>query len=1026
MLSLQAFRRANNIAGWLVFLVATLVYAITVERTASFWDCGEFIAVSSKLMVPHPPGAPFFLLLGRMASFLAADDLQIAYWINMLSVFSSSFTILFLYWTIVLLARKFTTPDLNGQFDMGQVAGMIGSGIVGALTYTFSDSFWFSAVEAEVYAMSSFFTALVVWAMLKWEHIEDEAAANRWIIFIAYMMGLSIGVHLLNLLTIPALGLVYYFKKNKIFSWYTLGINFAVCGLIVGFINFGIIPGFPSLAAKFELIFVNGLSMPFGTGAAFFIMLLVGALVYGIWYSVKQQNLWLNTGLLSLVFILVGYMSYGLVLIRSNQNPPIDENNPEDVMTFVSYLKREQYGDRPLIFGQTFAAERIDTEIGEELYRKDEVSGKYVVFDRKPIPVFDNENQMLFPRIYSSDGDHVRLYREWLGLKEGEKPTMGDNVRFFFKFQFGHMFLRYFMWNFSGRAGDDKEADWLRPWSPSSPPEEVALTKSYDNFYMLPLILGLLGFFFHYSKERNGWGIVMVLFMILGPILVFYLNSPPVEPRERDYVYVGAFYAFTIWIGLGVQAVWELFQKYLKGIAGASVATLICLIVPFLMGFKSWDNHNRNNRFLSVDQARNTLASCAPNAVLFTGGDNDTFPLWYVQEVEKFRQDVRVVVLSYLSTDWYIDQLKRQSHESKPLPISLDKLNYLQGKNDYVPVVDRDNTNRPIMLKKWLELLNKNDSRVLVQLSDGTYTGTLPSKKLQLAVDSAAVIAKGIIPKGKENRIPKFIEIEVGGSHIFKNDLMILDMIASSNWDRPIYFNNTSANTTNLSFLKYLQMEGMAYRFLPIVGENDGETGEVNTEATLKNLEKFAFRGLQDINNYHDEEFRKFGSNYRNVYLRLAYALMGEGKKEEARKVIKNCMTKLPDPAMPYNYYMPRFVDVMLLLDMDKEALEVANKVFGRAQESIEFIRKHQLQSDFSYEDLQMRSQFLMQQLSAVYRAAESRASQRIDYIKQAQAAKQDALVPDAAKELPELEKRQKEYAALAKKFAEALGKYTQ
>ncbi|TAF31690.1 MAG: DUF2723 domain-containing protein [Cytophagales bacterium] len=1024
MLSLQAFRRANDVAGWLVFLVATIVYALTVERTASFWDCGEFVAVSSKLMVPHPPGAPFFLLVGRMFSMLAMDDLQIAYWVNMLSVLSSSFTILFLYWTIVLLTRKYVLPNTDGNFDMGQVVGLIGSGAVGALAYTFSDSFWFSAVEAEVYAMSSFFTALVVWAMFKWEHIEDEAAANRWIIFIAYMMGLSIGVHLLNLLTIPALGLIYYFKKTKTVNWFGLATTMAISGLIVGFINFGIIPGFPSLAAKFELVFINGLGLPFGTGAALFVLLLVAGLVYGIMYSIRTKNVLLNTALLSLVFILVGYTSYGLVLIRSNQNTPIDENNPEDVMTFVSYLKREQYGDRPLIFGQTFAAERIDTEIGEELYRKDETTGKYVVFDRKPIPIYDNENQMLFPRIYSSDGDHVRLYREWLDLPEGQKPTMGDNLRFFFKYQIGHMFLRYFMWNFAGRAGDDKEADWLRPWSASDPPLEVSITKAYDNFYMLPLILGLLGFFFHYTKERKGWGIVMLLFMILGPILVFYLNSPPVEPRERDYVYVGAFYAFAIWMGLGVQAIWDMLQKAFKGVSGAAIATAIGLLVPALMGFKSWDNHNRNNRYLSVDQARNTLASCAPNAVLFTGGDNDTFPLWYVQEVEKFRQDVRVVVLSYLSTDWYIDQLKRELHESKPLPISLDKLNYLQGKNDYVPVVDRDNSNRPIKLKTWMELLNKNDSRVQIQLSDGTFTGTLPSKKLQLPVNKAEVLAKGIIPKGKENRIPEFIEIDVTNNHIFKNDLMILDIIATSNWDRPIYFNNTSANTTNLGFLKYLQMEGMAYRLLPIVGNEEGETGEVNTEQTLKNLKQFSFRGLQDPNNYHDEEFRKFGSNYRNVFLRLAYALMAEGKKDEARQVIKDCMKYLPDPAMPYNYYMPRFVDVMLLLDMDAEAQQVANTVFGRAKENMDFIKKNNLESNFNYGELKMRSQFLLQQLSAVYRAAENRASQRLEFIKQVQAAKQDTLVPNAEQELPVLQKRQQEYAAVAKKYAESLAAY--
>jgi len=1003
------FSKLNTLIGWLVFLVAFVTYTATVEQTASFWDCGEFIAVSYKLEVPHPPGAPFFLLVGRMFSFLALGDTQqVAFAINMLSVTASAFTILFLFWTITLLARKIFQEDESGAPHGGDKIAVLGAGAIGALAYTFSDSFWFSAVEAEVYGLSSFFTAFVIWAMLKWERVKDEAEANRWILLIAYMMGLSIGVHLLNLLATPALALIYYYRKTENPTWPGVAKALGVGLAILFFIN-GIIPGLPSIAGKFEILFVNSFGLPFGMGAALFAAMVFGGVIYGILWSMKQSKVVYNVAFLALAFILIGYSSYTLVLIRSNFNPPIDENNPEDAMSFVSYLKREQYGDRPLLFGHHFASKRVDTEQGSPVYQKGKE--EYEIVDHRLTPVYEDNGKMLLPRIYSQQGSHVQLYREKLGLREGEEPRMIHNLRYLFSHQIGHMFFRYFMWNFAGRQHDDKEAGWTTPFSPATDlPEDLARNKSRNNFYMLPLLLGILGFFFQLRRQEGGWLFTTLIFLIMGVGLVFYLNSPPVEPRERDYVYVGAFYAFAIWIGFGVLALYELLRKTISGVGGAGAAIVISAIVPFLMGFQGWDNHNRTGRFLSVDQARNALASCAPNAILFTGGDNDTFPLWYVQEVEGFRTDVRVVVLSYFATDWYVDQAKMKMNESEPLPISFPRELYRQGTNDFLPVYEDDRAKNGIDLDTYLKLIRKNDKRVKAPLVDGTEAFILPSKKLVLKVDSAEVVKiPGLIPEGKEDRIVDQIEVKVKGSHILKSDLMILDLIAG-NWERPIYFNNTSAHTTNLELRDYLQMEGMTYRFTPIKASIPGETGEVNTKKMLENLEKFQFRGCQDPSTFNDEEYKKFAANFRNLYYRLAYELMVKGQREKSKEVLDKALATFPDEVIPYNYYMPRYAELYMLLGDDETAKHLTEVVGNRAIENLEFLLKHNL-VNFNYQDMRDRSLMILSQLAQGFDRAQQRAERRI---RQLEATGTD---PD---ELKELQSRLQFFQESNKKYGDA------
>ncbi len=980
----MTFKKLNDIVGWIICIIATAVYVMTLEETASFWDCGEFIAVSYKLMVPHPPGAPLFLLLGRMFSFLAMGDVErVAYWINMISVLSSSFSILFLYWSIVLLGKKLIAAPENGsEYSLSQQITLIGAGAVGALAYTFSDSFWFSAVEAEVYGMSSFFTAFVVWAMLKWETIDNQVLANKWLVLIAYMMGLSIGVHLLNLVTIPALGLIYYYKKYpKITQWGLIS-TMAISGGIIILVMYFVIPGLPSIAGKFEVFFVNTIGLPFGSGALLFASLFLGGVVYGLIYSIKKQNEILNTALLGFAFILIGYASYGLILIRSNANTPIDENNPEDVMSFVSYLKREQYGDRPLIYGRTFSSERTSAEQTDPMYRKGK--DKYEIYDYKTEATYSDE--MFLTRMHSQGEDHPQLYREWANIPEGKKPNFIHNIVYLFKYQLGHMYFRYFLWNFSGRDGDDKEAGWLNPFSNSDIPAS-AKSKAHDNFYMLPLILGFVGLFFQLSRDEKNFAMVMMLFFLTGIALVLYMNSPPVEPRERDYIYVGSFYAFAIWIGFGVIALSEWTRKFIKDhTLRPALATLLCMAVPAMMGAKGWDNHNRSNRFHSIDQARNTLSSCAPNAVLFTGGDNDTFPLWYVQDVEGFRTDVRVVVLSYLATDWYIEQLKRKMNKSEPLPISFDYEQFKSGKNDYIPFLDRGESKQleaGIDLKTYMKWVKDANENILVELQGGGFTPSLPSKNFVLNIDSAKVAQMNIVPENKKARIARQMRfgLRQGSTALFKSDLMILDMLATSDWKRPLYFNNTSANTIAVELRNYLQMEGLAYRVVPYRTEG-GDLGEVDTGITYENMKKFQFRGFDDPNAYHDEEYKKFAASERNAFFRLAQQFANEKNNEKAKEILNLSLSTIPDKTIPYDYYIPRYVELFHQLGEHKQAQGLADTLATRAVEGLEYIIKNNLY-DFSNSTLKDKSLLVLNQLSVLYGRAVQREEGRIQKLEE-------------------------------------------
>ena len=938
------FKRTNTITGWIVFAIAFLTYALTVEKTASFWDCGEFIACAFKLQVPHPPGAPFFLLIGRIFSMFALDDVtKVAFWVNMQSVLCSAFTILFLFWTITHLAGKWIGKK-EEALNSGEIVLILGSGIVGALAYTWSDSFWFSAVEAEVYAMSSFFTAIVIWAVFKWEKIEDPAKENRWLIFIAYLTGISIGVHLLNLVTIPALALVYYFKKYPKPRVFGGLMAFAGGLLVLGIINSGIIPGLPGMAGKFELFFVNSLGLPYKSGVLFFGILFLGTLVWGIRYSHKDGKVLLNTCLLSLAFVLMGYASYLTVLVRSEYNPPINENDPSSVLSFVSYLKREQYGSRPLLYGPSFTSRPVGQKPETSVYIKKD--GKYVVQGHRYDYAYEPGSSMLFPRMYSTQPGHPQLYQQMTGLAEGQKPTIIQNLFFLFSHQLGHMYWRYFLWNFAGRESDIEGAGTLLPWDLfKTYPSSIIKNKAHNNFYMLPILLGIAGIVALYFKNKKDLLVLGLLFFLTGVALVIYLNSPPVEPRERDYIYVGSFYIFCIWIGFGVLAIADFLKKWMGNHVKTSVmASALSLIIPVIMVAKGWDNHNRSNRYHSVDFAKNLLNSCAPNAILFTGGDNDTFPLWYVQEVEGFRTDVRVCVQTFLGADWYIRQLKRKINKSEALPLSLDTNSYAFGKNDYLPFYEIPGVKSGINLKEYLQLIRQQNKAIQVPLTSGETASILPSSVLFLPVDTKEVQKMNIVKKELLPMLTDSMSWTIGKSDLYKGDLVMLDIIATNNWKRPVYFSSTMGSSNNLGLKEYMQLEGYTYRLLP-VRVPGAQDGYVNSDVMYNNLmNKMFWRELDNDKTYYDQTY--LGSpiaTARIAFLRLTNQLIAENRKEEAKKVINKALAVMPDKSIPYDQISSNYIGLLFELGENKKALDTAKTMALRANENLNFAKKNEV-----------------------------------------------------------------------------------
>lgn len=966
---MRSYKIVNDLVGWLVFCVATATYLLTLEPTASFWDCGEFAACAYKLLIPHPPGAPLFLLLGRIFSLFALGDVtKVAVWINALSGLSSSFTVLFLFWTITMMARKLLV-GVKGEPDGPQTALIMGAGAVGALAFTYADSFWFSAVESEVYAMSALFTAFVVWAMLKWERVADEPDSDRWLVLIAYAVGLSIGVHLLNLLAIPALSFIYYFRRHKITTRGAI-FTFLLAGVLILSIMVGIIPGLPTIAGWFEVFFINTIGLPFSSGIWIFLALFLGAIWYGFRRSFLTGSQLLNTSMLCFTFILIGYSSYLIVPIRSSYHPTINENNPEDVLLFVSYLKREQYGDRPLLYGPQYNAEPTEQTEGAPVYERNYNTGKYDVVDHRLDTKYDARDKALLPRIYSNQPSHLQEYRKWgvsipnqpetdpeTGRAHYPKPSFGDNLSFLFRYQLGHMYWRYFMWNFVGRDSDIQQAGVMAPWEKRAEkdmPDRISHSRARNQFFAIPLILGLIGLFFQIRKDDKDAFIVGLLFVLTGLAIAFYLNEPPIEPRERDYGHAGSLYAFSMWIGLGVMGIADFLKRFIGSrTARATVATALGVTAPLIMAAQGWDDHDRSGRYNSVDSARNLLESCAPNAIIFTNGDNDTFPLWYAQEVEGIRTDVRVAVLSYMNTDWYIDQMKRRSYENTPLITSLDSSNYRQGTNDYLPYVAKPQVAAGMDLKQFIGLVKANHPALAVQTIVGKPLLSFPTKKFFLNVDTAAVYQAGIIPAERRKQLVPRMEWTVRFNNLEKKNLIILDMIQANNWKRPIYF-STTVNTGDFMGLQpYFQLEGLAYRLLPCrnPSADPRSDGYMAREITHRNMmTKFRFRALDNPNIFYDENNLRFPANMRDKLSQLAEAHLAAGDTARAREVVTKAFAWMPDKAVPYDYYTPQFIAPLVALGERGKANEIMDVMGQRAVKSLNWYAAHDPQQLFDIE----------------------------------------------------------------------------
>ena len=1045
---MKHFRLVDNLMGWLTFAIAAYVYCSTVEPTASFWDCPEFITTAYKLEVGHPPGAPFFMLTANLFTQFVSDPTKVALMVNMMSALFSAACIMFLFWSISHLVRKLVGENGRVQ-NLAQLITVEASALTGALVYTFSDTLWFSAVEGEDYAYSSLLTAVVFWLMLKWEDHADEPGSDRWLIFIAYLTGLSIGVHLLNLLCLPALVLIFYYRKVKNATMKGAMLSLVGSGVLIAAVLYGIVPGIVKVGGWFELLFVNKLSMPFNTGVIVYIALLVGIVLWSIWETIKQKSRirmnvsyllsvgmlgipfygygwpsivcgiivlallyaalgWkkegkplvsarlMNTSLLCMLMIMIGYSSYAVIVIRSSANTPMDQNSPEDIFTLGTYLSREQYGDRPLLYGPAYTSQVLlkpdgnycvpVSKQGAPVYQRKEKQtpdepDRYEVQRYKTDYVY--QQNMLFPRMYSDQ--HAGAYESWMGGVKGtvksyercgemvqiKTPTQLENLRFFLSYQVNFMYWRYFMWNFAGRQndlqgnGEWEHGNWIsgipfidnmRLGDQSKLPSELRENKGHNVFYCLPLLLGLIGLLWQLFKndEKNQgegekqFGIVFFLFFMTGLAIVLYLNQTPMQPRERDYAYAGSFYAYSIWVGLGVAGIAYYLQKLLRNEMACAILSLLCILVPIQMAGQTWDDHDRSGRYTCRDFGRNYLESLSKGdfPIIYTNGDNDTFPLWYAQETEGFRTDARVCNLSYLQTDWYIDQMKRPAYDSPAVPINWSRLQYVAGTREGVSV-------RPGTLERLIESY-KDDPETLHNilgddphelssimenwiLSDNPELRFIPTDSIVFTIDKEAVRRSGMMMAG--DSIPDKMHINLKGKRaVYKSELMMYEMILRCNWERPIYMAMTVGSENKATVQDYFVQEGLAYRITPFNTRKSGK--DIDTDKMYENLmTRFSFGGVDQPGLYLDETVMRMCNTHRRIFSQLASRLVQEGKLDKAEKVVEKAEKVIPPTSVPHSYSggSLELARVWNAVGKKKEACDIAYPVAIQASEYLEW-----------------------------------------------------------------------------------------
>jgi hypothetical protein len=1024
------FNKWNTITGWCAFAIALITYTITVEPTMSFWDCGEYIATSAKLQVGHPPGAPLFQMIGAFFAMFAMDDKHIAVMVNMMSVFSSAFTILFMFWSSSMILKKIISQ--YSEVNKNNSIVILGSSFVGALAYTFSDSFWASAVEAEVYAMASLFIALLFWLGLRWEQDMDSPRGNRWLLIISLVVGLTFGVHFMALLTIPAIGFLYFFKHYKVVTIKNFLIANVVVVAILLFIFKLLLPLTMAFFGKTEVFMVNSLGLPFDSGTIFVVLLLIAFFYFGLKYTQNKGYVHLNTLILCVLFILIGFSTWMMLPIRANANTVINENKPSDAREVLAYYNREQYGSNPLFYGpqytEAFAGLDKNNPYLDKApnYERDYKTGKYVIVNnfKNAEQNSDDAQKTILPRLWSSenienyinftnppqfrinpdyvyeedlpkygidpstlseedlnkavaqlrnetektvaefrkayaqkqiDNDgYVKFLKSYGDYLIVDKPSTIDNLSFMVEYQFGYMYFRYLMWNFVGRQNDIQgrydyqDGNWLSgiPFidelhlgSQQNLPSDVLNNKGRNVYFFLPLILGLIGIFYHADRDRKSFYVLLILFLFLGIALKIYLNERPFEPRERDYALVGSFYVFAIWIGFGVYSLYESIQKYLAPkIAGPIIIAASLLAVPVLMAFQNWDDHDRSDKYTATALAKSYLNSCDPNAILFTIGDNDTFPLWYAQEIEHIRTDVKIVNTSLFMTDWYIDQMKTKTYESNPLPVSFTHDEYVGDKLDYVAHIQKVDSRWDI--KDFINFIKHPKSTV--EMQNGQTIHFYPTNKIRIPIDKNTIIQNKVVAAKFNDSIVPYIDIDIKGNAIYKNRLMMLDIVANNNWKRPIYFSPGAFEDEDYLWMKnYLQLEGMIYKLVPIKTKvekdsNPMDMGDIDADKMYSIVMKWDW-GNSDGNIYHDPETRKNSISYRSVLSRLMDKLIAEGKMDKAKNVIDLAVTKMPLEKFGYYSMVEPFAKGYYEVGETIKARQLLDKLILKYKENLNY-----------------------------------------------------------------------------------------
>ncbi|TNJ44318.1 DUF2723 domain-containing protein [Tamlana fucoidanivorans] len=1011
------YKKWNTILGWFSFLIAFITYSLTVEPTVSFWDAGEYILTSSKLQVGHPPGAPLFQMLGAFFSIFALEPSQIGVMMNMMSAAASAFTILFMFWTITLLLTRLVNHEK--PLSPGKAMAILGSGLVGSLAFTFTDSFWFNAVETEVYALATLIMSVLFWLGLRWEQDMDKPRGNRWLILIAFIIGLSFGVHFMGLLTIPAIGLLYYFKNYKTITLKNFIIANVVSVGVLLFVFKLLAPNILKIFSAFEIFFINTIGLPFNSGSIIAGITLVAVIFYALKYTRQKNYVHLNTAILCITFIIIGFSTWLMLPIRANANVVINENNPDSARELLAYYNLEQYPETHLFYGPQFTDQYAYLDENNPYiddkpnYEKDEQKGKYVIVNdyKNAKQNYNSKHASILPRMWSPEHaenymmfsgflnfklkseyqmenelrsavanfkndvakgnidyeDYHNFLRQFKDYIDIEKPSLASNIRYLFEYQLGYMYWRYFMWNFSGRQDDiqgryDNHGNWISgikfidEWhlglSQDNLPSDVKNNKARNTYYMLPLILGLLGFFFLFNTDKNRFWVMLVFFLFTGIAIQVYTNVRPFEPRERDYSVVGSFYVFSIWIGFGVYAIYNTVKNMLPKKLAASIITIVCLIlVPGILAANNWDDHDRSGKHTANAMAKKYLDSCAENGILFTIGDNDTFALWYAQEIEGYRTDVRVVNTSLFQTDWYIDQMKRKAYESDPIPSQLTHENYRYGTNDYIIISEV--TKDTITVKEALNFIQSNNpktkykyvlqqqgvdlNKVRSQDANATY---LPSRHLRIPVNTDNVLKSGIVKPKDANQIVPYIDINIQGSALYKNRLLMLDVVANNDWKRPIYFTGGSFGDDDYIWMKdYLQLDGMCYKLVPIKTPvdraNPFDMGRVDSDLMYEKVKNWDWGNSGSPDIYHDVETRKNSITYRGNLARLAEQLINENKLDKAEEVADIAMENMPVEYYGYYTLLEPYIGIYYEVKNKEKAQRLFKAVSKKYQENL-------------------------------------------------------------------------------------------